>query len=500
MLGGGATVLSALLLVQAETLLDVGGQFETMAGQAPTGISSQGLPVEQGQLLLAATPALSLRYLSEVDDLRVTSYTRVLWRPAPLSNQRPLFLETLELNELGTPSPRTRWRLTMRGSYGEEDYTVLSQQFLSQPSIPTALTALMLNANGELDWRAARSTELILRWEAVYRRTIDSTTAQTPNSDGTTTAPGAPSGAQTLVPPGANQTYSYAFPPQLTVAVEPGLRHMISRRSTFEALVGLMDSDIGSMPPIQRLNVLSIEPQLGLWRWLSKNHQLHLSAGVAYAVALVKSPQTQSWPPLLPMAQIELISILRRAHEMQWRSYLGAGSNAFTDPVLGTEVLRGTAQARIDLEVGPNWGVAAQAVFATDITGPLQLPGTAATTGPYRLEPSLPTTTTTTIVLPPDETVVSFDVPLYYRVPYKFMVELGARFTQRAPHLRSPDFAWRSNDREMWVFLSFTTLTAQTPRRVRQARAAQVNPASGDQSVPGHDLPPPLPAPVSSPL
>jgi hypothetical protein len=171
---------------------------------------------------------------------------------------------------------------------------------------------------------------------------------------------------------------------------------------------------------------------------------------------------------------------------MEWRSYLGVGMNAFTDPVLGTEVLRGNAQVRVDLAFGPHWGVGATAVFATDINGPLQSPGTS---------PETAAQASGAPPLPIDETVVTVEVPFFYLRPNRYLVEFGGRFAQRAPHLRSPEFAWRSDDRELWAFLRLTTLTAQTPRHTHPA--VPTGPRSDTSLSPE---PPPLPPPVSSPL
>jgi hypothetical protein len=56
---------------------------------------------------------------------------------------------------------------------------------------------------------------------------------------------------------------------------------LLSRTATLEAFIGLQDTDIGAMPPIPHLNVLSLEPQIGLRYALAKHHHLYLSLGVA---------------------------------------------------------------------------------------------------------------------------------------------------------------------------------------------------------------------------
>lgn len=467
MMGCGAALLSALLL-SAEAGFDVGGRFESQVGQAPTGLTPNAAggatPTEQTQVLLVATPALSLHYVADADELRATSFTRALWRPHPLLHARPLFLETLDLSGTARPTPRMRWRLNLRGSYGAEDYTSLSQQFVSQPTLPTALTVLLVHANGEASWRASRRVDLTLQFIGIYRRTVDAQTAL--GGTGTATAP------------------TFVFPPQATASVAPGLRYVLSRRTAVEASVPIMDTDIGANTQgaidIGELNVFSVQPQLGIRHRLTPNHQLHLSAGVAYAVALRRSAEGQSWPPFLPLAQIDLTSYVHRSHEVEWRSTLGAATSAFADPVLGVEVLRGTAQARIDADVGTHWGVGALVVFATDITGPLHPIGTGQGSAG----------------LAPDETVVSAEIPFHYRWPNQFLVELGGRFAQRAPHLRSPDFAWRETSREMWLFLSLSTITPMVRRPSPPVvHASGVN-ASPPESPPNR---PPAPA-VPSPL
>ncbi len=431
MLTCGATVLSALLLVSGETHFDIGGRFESRVGQAPTGLTQNAagvtVPAKEAQVLLIATPSLGLRYLSGANELHATSFTRVLWRPQPLLHARPLVLETVEVSEIARPSPRTRWRLNFRGSYGEEDYTSLSQRFVAQPSLPAALTVFLANATGEASWRASRRTDLTLQLLGIYRRTVDTQTALT-TSDG-------------------DRAPIFVFPPQATVSVAPGVRHLLSRRTTLEASVPVMDTDIGATTQgavaVGELNVFSVQPQAGIRQRLTTNHQLHLAAGVAYAVALRRSDYTQSWPPLLPLAQIDLTSYFRRSHEVEWRSTVGAATQAFADPVLGVEVLRGTAQARVDAEIGGNWGVGALVVFATNVTGPLRPVG-------GQMGPG---------VLAPDETIISAELPFHYRWPNQLLVEMGGRFAQRGPHLRSPNFAWRETSRELWLFVSLSTLT-----------------------------------------
>jgi hypothetical protein len=471
MLAGGPMVLSALLVVAGETRFEVGGRFEASVGQAPTGLTQDAIgaavPAEQAQVLLVATPMLAFRYLSALDDVQATSSTMVLRRPQPLLDARPLLLESLDVNETGILSKRSRWRLRLNGTYGEQDYTALSQQFVSQPALPSALTVLSINGNGEASWRATRRADLTVQFLGIYRQTLDSQSALSPSE-----GPGAP---------------GLTFPTQATVSITPGVRQRLSRQTTLEALMAVMDANVSDIPQAGaepgRLNILSIQPQVGLRQQLGRNHRLHMVAGLNYAAVLRRSEQTHSFPPILPLVQVDLTSVLQRSRDIQWRSTLGAATNAFADPVLGTEVLRGTAQARLDVEMGTTWDIGALAIFATDITGPLQPAGATGTSGAGQLAP--------------DETVLSAEIPFRYRWSDRLLVELGARFAQRAPHLQSPSFAWRSNGREVWLFFSTTTL----PRPMQRPSASLQGPSRKDASTPTgprstRPTPPPLPSPL----
>jgi len=466
----GPMVLPALLTIAGTAQLGVGGRFEARVGQAPTGValdaSGAAVPAEQGQVLLIATPMLSLRYLSELDDLRAMSSTRVLWRPEPLPKDRPLVLQSVDLSEAGILSKRSHWRLSLRGTYGEEDYTALSQQFASQPTLPRSLTMLLVEGNGEVVWRASRRTDLFLQFLGLHRRTLD--------SDSTS---GSPQG---------NAVLGLALPPQTTTSVAPGIRHRLTRHSTVEALAAIMDSDVGSTPQglsqLGELNVLSFQPLLGLRQQLGRNHQLHAAAGLAYAVALRRPEQAPSFQPVLPLLQVDLTSVLPQTHDVRWRSTLGAATNAFVDPVLATEVLRATAQARLDLEMATYWGIGAVGIFATDITGPLPPAGLSGAAG--------------TPALAPDETLVSAEISAHYRRAERLLIELGARYSQRAPHLQSPSFAWRSNEREVWLFFSATTLPDFARHVSAPATPASRKEPSASDATALRPTPPPVPSPL----
>jgi hypothetical protein len=426
----GLSILSALVLVQAGAEFEPGARFESRAGEAPTGTQTlptgQIVPAEQAQLMVVATPILGLHWLSEVNDLRANSATRILWRPEPLPDSRPLFLETIEATHIAHPSPRTRWQLSLRGSYGEEDYTSLSQQFANQPTLPTATTAVMVNGLADASWRSTRRTTLTLQLGGFHRRALDGQTVAS-----STTGPGS-----AFVP----------LPTQTSATATPGMRFALTRRTSLEAFATIADADIQGISPVTneagRTNVFSVQPQVGILQELSRSHQLHLLAGLTYAAAIRRLDASQTWHPVTPIFAVDLRSVLRRTRDAVVRSSLGAGTTWYADPVLGVAVVRGIAQANLDAQLGLKWTVGIHGTFATDLTR--RLP-------------------TVNGGIPPDETIVSAEIPFRYRWSEQWVAEFGGRLAERGPHLATPslaapNFALRSQEREMWVFLTLLTV------------------------------------------
>ena len=213
----------------------------------------------------------------------------------------------------------------------------------------------------------------------------------------------------------------------------------MDRRSRLEALVGLGDTDFEGLqlapPASARVNVLTFQPQLGLVRDLTRRHQIRVFAGLTYA-AVLANPGDRNWHPLSPLFRAELDSWLWRDRGSGLRSSLAAVTTWYADPVLGAAVQRGTAEARLDAQLGPRWDAGARASFTTDLNHPL-------TTGPG--SPPL------------DETIVQVDVPFRHRWSSQLALDFGARYAERAPNLWASSFGWHS--RELWLFATLTTTT-----------------------------------------
>jgi hypothetical protein len=424
MFASGPAILSALFLIQAEAQFEAGARIESRVGETPTGTTqgtstspTTGQPVtgyvtaEQAQVMVAATPLLSLRWLGGVDDVRADSATRILWRPVPLIRSRPIFLETLGASLTRRPSRRSTWQFNILGSYGEQDYTSLQNALPNQPTLPLTTTMFMVDATAGASWRSTRRTTLALQFGAIHRRSFDA------QSDAN----------------GSAGTIG-RIPTQSTVSAVPGLDFALTRRSSLQAFATVSDTDVQNPSPLpgqpSDQNILLIQPQVGLREELARRHQLHLAVGLSYAVALRQTDTPLPWYPW-PLLQVELNSLLSRTRTAIVRSSLGAGTTAFVDIGLGEVVWRGVAQASVDTQLGP-WSVGTRCSFATDISGRLSAVGNVS----------------------PDETIVSAEIPVRYRSSRRLIVEFGGRYTERAPHLGAPGFAW--HNRELWLFLNLT--------------------------------------------
>jgi hypothetical protein len=437
MFASGPAILSALCLIQAEAHIDVGGRFETRVGQAPTGAPTVLNPsqlTEQSQVMIVATPVLGLRWLEGVDNLRADSATRILWRPVPLLDQRPLFLESVEVVHIHRPSKRSEWQLNFSGAYGEQDYTSLSQQFANQPALPNALTSLILTATETALWRSSRRTNLSLQFGALHRRTVHA-----PTTTDTSTTTG---------------YVALALPTQTAATVTPLAHFVLSRRSIVEVSAPLADYDIQGItqlpatstsptPSAQgHVNYATVQPQMALFESLTRRDELHLVAGFTYANNL-RSTITRG-KPISPLALVELNSLLVRTRAGALRGAISAGTTWFADPILGQSVQRSNVQARLDAELGPQWSAGMRMAFVADILDRLPTPS-----------PGVPL----------DESFRSVDLSIRHRWANALVAEFGARYAERAPYLKASTYfdvtnsAW--HNRELWAFLILTT----EPRR-----------------------------------
>jgi hypothetical protein len=473
MVGGGVAVLAALLAQQGTPELYAGGTLDLRVGRAPTGMRDVGegrvVPDQQSHVLTSATPLLGLRWVRGSSELRAVSTTRVLWRPVPLPNERPLVLETLEAAHGMQPSKRTRWQLNLRSTLGEEDYTSLAGRFPNQAMAPMARSLFTVGATSDATWMASRRTTLGLLLDGSYRLPLDQGSPSRTDSEGT---PGqAPLPAPYLV-----------MPTQASVTVSPVLRYRLGRRTSLELVAPISDNDLRDVrlipladrsleseslrptssrrsaslaspdrgrqtgTPGLHVNILTVQPQVGVIRELNRRQRLRVFAGVTYAKMLVDPAPGRNWLTLTPLARAELDSLLTRTRISTVRSVVALTSSWYADSALGIAVWRGTAEARLEGQFGPSWNASLRGMFTTNLNRPLPSPSASGSTA-YVL----------------DETIVQLDAPLRYRVSSQTAIEFGGRYAERGPNLRGGEFTWRN--RELWAFFSVTSVTSRVARQ-----------------------------------
>jgi hypothetical protein len=443
MLASGAALLTALALIQADAQFAAGARFESRAGEAPSFTSTSATQGSQFQVIVSAIPMLSVRMLDENSDLTASSATRIFWRPQPLLERRPLFLETLDVSHLMRPSKRSSWQLNLRTSYGEEDYTVLAQQQPTQPTLPRQLTLFSATGSATGTWRTSRRGALFFQMNAVHRRPLDSQA---------TTGNGA----------------AILFPTETIASAAPGGRYQLTRRTLVELLAAVADTDMSGIslpnPPngptpetgiptptnsrTGHLNILTVQPQVSISEALTRYQRLRLTVGLTYAHVLRQISTDLEMKPVYPLFQVDLDSLLDRTRGgAVWRSTLSTGTLWYADPMLGVAVWRGFLQGSITSEIGRAWAAGARVAFGTDLT---RLPQSASLAGG----------------LVPDQTVLSLDLPVRYRASNRLLAEFGASFAERGSYLDS-HFGWRRNSRELWLFLNLNAVTtaARTPPR-----------------------------------
>jgi hypothetical protein len=419
MLAGGPMALTAMLLIQASAEFETGARLEARVGSFPSAGQQSGTRVQA-----VATPRLRLDWLAGTDALSADLSSRILWRPVPLYHQRPLFLETLSLAHRARPTRRSEWGLALQASYGEQDYTSLSQQLEDQPTLPLATTMLMVGGTAGLSWRASRRVGLSVSLGANHRRTIDTRDGEASSS-------------------------FYSLPTQTTVSVAPALQLSVSRRVALSVSVPLSDSDIrwnrSGLVPGAHLNMLSVQPQLGVSGPMTRRHRLQVAAGMTYARPLLEGA-TSTGARVSPLGNISLGSELYRSASTMLGSTVSTGVTWMMDPVLGSGRLRWVTSVGLSSQMGRQWSAGVRASFVTDLSKPP--------------EGSRPI----------DWTMLSTDCSVTYRWPYVLVAEFGGRFAERGPRLGSPGFEWRG--RELWGFVSLSSASRTTLTGLRGPRSA----------------------------
>jgi len=424
MLAGGPMALSVLFLAQANAYMEAGARLDTRAGETPIGLGG----ASQGLWMGSITPSMGFMSRTGDSETRTSYAPRFLWSaPNPNDPIRPLILQTFVLTNTYQPTKRSQWQTSLRAVYGQEDSVALQQLLPGQATLPAMMNIFSGSAEATASWRSTRLTTLTFQFAALHRRPLEhQSSSVTPGTDTATPSSATP----------------FVFPTQTTLRATPALQYTSSRRShlEFSVPVGYYDSSANG-GPTSVTKFLVVQPQIAWADDLSRRSQLSLAAGISVQDIIAHPATYQGSNPITPIVRTSLRSILASAPTFVLRSELSAQVSWYLDPVLGTTVPRAPFIASIDATMGRHWSAGAFVNFTTDVSwSPLPCtPSSTARNGGC-----------------PDETVIVAGVPIRYTWAQLFFVELGGRFTIRAPHLRVPaeDFHW--GETEIWATLTLS--------------------------------------------
>ena len=405
--------LSPTLLLLANASVSGSVRMEVQAGEAPT--SADPNPT----LFVAALvqPDVTLRLLTPTTETRVSEAPRLLLRRPKVTNlARPLFLNTLQAEHRGHRGQRLNWNLQLTSVVGEVDYVALSQVLGRQAALPDTLNLLTVDANAWVGWRFSRRLELGAEAGVLRRQPLGGSSSEASPPLGSSSSNASPSLGLTL-------------PTETAERVAPRLEYTLSSRQVAQLRVQLTNY---RMTGAVRLWAMAAELRLG-WNYkLTRNHELQLAAGATVATVEDRSDPTRPWTPFSPLAGIALVTS-KPLSQVAWLRSRASGEVAwYLDPVLGVSLPRGQVNADVALEIGPVWLLALNLMAATNVSR----------------QP---------ISGFPIETVVSAGAPLRYRAGRHWLAELGGRYSERGPHLATPNFSL--GQRELLGYLALTAMT-----------------------------------------
>ena len=406
----GPVAIFALLFAAGDLQVGAGAQAELRAGQTPL-LAGQS-PSNFFMALLTADADLYWATAEGESSLRYAP--RLLWRdPSPNDQIAPLILHVFGASHRDRLTRRIELVLQADGSFGEVDYAYLGQTLPGQAALPTASRILSLLGSARVAWRASRRTSLQAGLSLLNWRTLDSTTAPTTAAASGTTL----------------------LPVQTRLAFLPQLSYLLSRRDTLVVHADLTYNIVqgssagGSLTSASGFSALAWQPQLAWQHELGRRDRLELQAGVVIAHMFADPCTTQSFAPIAPIGGARLASLLYQSRDVKVRGDVSGAVSWNLDPVLRTGVPRGQGNAGIGAAFGPLWSAELSGMVSTNLTRDA-LPGD------------------------PDETMFMARLPVRFQASRHFVLEAGARYSDRAPHLSAPGFSWHGRESLAYVMLA----------------------------------------------
>jgi len=414
------TILPLLATLLADPFeLNAGITTEARAGQSPV-LASQD---SQAFMAMVATPRLEAALRDRQTDVRLSYFPRFVWQsPNTLGRTvRPLLLNQAALSLSSRPTATSELGAHAFGSYGEPDYTILPQLIgagqgmvpvgSGQAQVPQVQKILTFSVGVLGETAVTRRWALSLGLDASHFRPI--------------AAPSDPN-----LPPPAGMFVGLIK--QTAVTASPGVIHRLTAHDDLALIVG---ATYATYSTGIELGLVSTTLSWRARRAGSDEYRLDL--GVTGARDLGEVSALPSGRDVSPTGRVEALVHLVGEDEYGLFVRLRAAVDEFVDPILAQVYPRGLVAGQLTLVQAPDWSFGVQGDFVTSLR-------TSAAPSGF------------------DETAFSLVMHIRHRVNDNLIVEVGGRWSERAPALAASNFGFHAQ--QLWGYVSLTADTRERPR------------------------------------
>jgi hypothetical protein len=413
------------MLVAAGDLFIAGATSETRAGEQPIN------PGQAPEAFVAEvlTPTVGVRLRDRADLFSLFYAPRILFQQPNAANNQwaPLVMHTGRLGLTTAFSRRLGLTLNVDASYGKPDYATLTNIFGTNGALPNVATIVSVGGQATLRFVATRRLELSLGASVFHY-----------DEPGVSTTPPPPMPGMQM-PPTVN---GRVIVQQTAAGLQPVFFYRLSPAGSL-----VFDTAAAVTSYYSDVQILTGHATTGFRLRLSRVRTMTLTIGISYVRDIGATPfLAPGLFPLAPAGEFRLDTRLSRQGITALFSRVGARVDYSVDPVLGTATPRAVVYGRLTMVVDPDWMFAPEADFGTSLrTTPYVMTGSTDQNGP-------------------DETAFNVLLPARRRLSANAFMEIGARWSDRAPTLSAPDFHF--HQRQLYGYFSLTVTTLPARRAI----------------------------------
>jgi hypothetical protein len=422
----------------------IGADGEVAVGRAPVDYAGPS----KDSITFTLVPGLAVRNRAPDSTLTLSYTPRIFYRlPNALHLNHPLILHQLALDHTLDIGKWLAWTTTATLAVGEIDYTAAGVVFdpAQASSVLSSVTDILrTTANTGVKYLVRPTLSLHLDGGVDYTTTLDKPTVVplAPAADGTV-----PTATGTTV-------YGSVIPDGFQARGKPGFAISIGKASHAGA-----SAEVTYQWFQHTARYLVFSPELDWDTKFGQRTTLGVAGGVAYVWTLDAIPPQPKKNSLGGTGNIDIKSIVYKGPGLMTTLGFNAALDWYFDPILATSTPRSGATATGVLQAGRRWTISPLASFYTNLK-----------TTRYRLVSSdgIPLDSNDPAVLlqqqqareiPPDSTLLRFELPIDYRIADGVSFQFGARTLLRSRPIPDPDFKL-GEQVEFWIFAGLTVRAA----------------------------------------